>query len=1022
MKMKRKNRMKFVILCIVAILIGAFHVQNTAADTNFPVVTDSLAPGIMATDIHKGAWSLVADEARVDPYHKYGIYTSRVLAVYHPEVYLKADAMFLRAVNNKEIKSNVRRGRIYTPITSTFEFDEVNLNAYEIVTISDFYEGAPTLPYVDQRAFSLASTLRRLNVEQKYIVDQDKITQLNKAILYYLRENTRNIYLIYCDNENAYIHHDGTLLHAETLKEASIVGNPILIFNEDNVWYPLMGRDDTNEDTILKDLVETYATDIQTPELTSFEESLIEDLRIVTQLSDEDQYVLALLSASRTYTYSEYNKEWLQTGGGPDDYITNDEVGEKWLKIFPDMDTPTFFTTIPPHPFGGVDFAIINEITKRGNYLSPLTARLAHTALTDSEGNMAALSRSYQDMGYSWSALWTLGMQTYTIDETVYTGAGTCQVHGYNIASVLDVAGIDNYILHGYEIGYSTHVINYVPGYDVVFTDGELVEDLTTILYCPKNFMFLSHEKWAFIVKNSYSGTLSPEKAKEYLSFLREQHHDDIKGLSLTDGTVLDISYEELIRFLDAEQEKWVTIDIPMTVLPSKPHQFTVENLTIQPEAVDPGTPVGVSVDVTNTGTQIRCEPVELLINRIPEARTYVTLKGGETTTVWFVIIKEERQIYHVDVEGLTGEFTVKGLGTLIIVIGALIAGTYFLIRFMKKSRLLRIAVKKVIAGFITIVLVMTMLFVLLRTVPGGDAVDRMYPFIQEVYKERVRTYWGLDKPIFYQYYLFMKKTFTFNFEVLPNWINASDVILYVLPFTLLLFGTAAVISYVVGALLGISLLSGKGSKWRSSVVYAFIVFYILPSFVLAIFFKSWFVFKWYIFPPVSVSIAKGGAIWDIYGNVYTMKTTMIYTDVVKTLLPEMVLPLIVLVLVGIARPLLLMRDHMALTLGEPHVVTARAKGLTQRAIRFKHVARCALLPLVNDASINLVYIFGGGILIEYVFKWPGVGYILFESLKILNVPLISAAIFILTCILVVSMIVADVVSAYLDPRIGVVQ
>ena len=374
---------------------------------------------------------------------------------------------------------------------------------------------------------------------------------------------------------------------------------------------------------------------------------------------------------------------------------------------------------------------------------------------------------------------------------------------GYNIASALDVAGIDNFILHGYMIGIATHVINYIPVYDVIFSDGELIEDLTTILHCPKGLMFLSYEgKWAFIVKNNYCGTLSPNESIEYLSFLKREHQDDIKGLVLTEGKISEISYVELIAFLE-EQKMWSPIEIPMSMLEPAPPSIEVSNLVVRPEAVDPGERVVITVDVYNSSDTLQSRPITLQIDGVPEARAYAVLDGGEKETVVFYVIKEDRQTYHIDIEGLQGEFRVKGLGILVAAGCAFIVAVYFLNKYMKKWRLLRIAVKKIAAGLITLFLVMTMLFVLLHTVPGGDPVDRLLPFADQVYKDRIRAYWGYDKPLLYQYTLYMKKVFTFNFEILPGWVNASDVIVYVLPITILLFGTATLISYGLGTLLG---------------------------------------------------------------------------------------------------------------------------------------------------------------------------------------------------------------------------
>ena len=110
----------------------------------------------------------------------------------------------------------------------------------------------------------------------------------------------------------------------------------------------------------------------------------------------------------------------------------------------------------------------------------------------------------------------------------------------------------------------------------------------------------------------------------------------------------------------------------------------------------------------------------------------------------------------------------------------------------------------------------------------------------------------------------------------------------------------------------------------------------------------------------------------------------------------------------------------MTLLLDEPYVVTARAKGLKESTVLSEHVARCALLPLMSDASINLALIFSGGILIEYIFSWPGIGTQLFSALRSLYYPTIASAIFLLTVLLLISMIIVDMLYAYLDPRVSI--
>lgn len=197
-----------------------------------------------------------------------------------------------------------------------------------------------------------------------------------------------------------------------------------------------------------------------------------------------------------------------------------------------------------------------------------------------------------------------------------------------------------------------------------------------------------------------------------------------------------------------------------------------------------------------------------------------------------------------------------------------------------------------------------------------------------------------------------------------------------------------------------------RGGNWLKALVSGgAIILYSIPAFVLAISLKNWFVFRYQIFTPVGVFNEEAATLLEHLANM-------------RMLLPSLALPLITLVLVGLARPLLLLKDHMSLLLDEPFVLTARAKGLEENKVLSRHVARSALLPLISDASINLVLIFSGGILIEYIFSWPGIGTMLFASLKVLYVPTIAAAIFLLTVLLLASMVIVDILNAYLDPRV----
>jgi peptide/nickel transport system permease protein len=332
----------------------------------------------------------------------------------------------------------------------------------------------------------------------------------------------------------------------------------------------------------------------------------------------------------------------------------------------------------------------------------------------------------------------------------------------------------------------------------------------------------------------------------------------------------------------------------------------------------------------------------------------------------------------------------------------------------MKRSRISIFLGKKIVGALITIFLVMSILFVLLHSVPGGDIATRLNPFGSAREKALVRQQWGLYKPLYEQYAIYMKRVFTADYTVFRDQeVDAMDILLMFLPYTLLLFGTATIVSYLVGTYLGMRLLSKKG-RWKTFISGTSIILYAVPAFVLAVYARTWLVFKYHIFPSVDIQIAPA---WSMLVNLES--PTLDQLGNMDVVLSGMILPLIVLVMVGLARPLFLMKDQMSVIVDEPFVVAARAKGLTEDRIFSRHVARCALLPLLSDASVNLALIFSGGILVEYIFNWPGIGQIFFKSLKVMHYPTITAAIFLLTVMLLISMFIMDMLYAYLDPRVS---
>jgi peptide/nickel transport system permease protein len=132
----------------------------------------------------------------------------------------------------------------------------------------------------------------------------------------------------------------------------------------------------------------------------------------------------------------------------------------------------------------------------------------------------------------------------------------------------------------------------------------------------------------------------------------------------------------------------------------------------------------------------------------------------------------------------------------------------------------------------------------------------------------------------------------------------------------------------------------------------------------------------------------------------------------------HMVLPLATLFLIHFGSSLLVMRSSMLDTLKEDYILTARAKGLTDKEVRNRHAARNAALPVVTGIGLSLAFSINGGALTETVFTWPGIGRELVFAVSHSDYPLAQAAFLLIAIVVLVANVIVDVLYAYLDPRI----
>ena len=126
----------------------------------------------------------------------------------------------------------------------------------------------------------------------------------------------------------------------------------------------------------------------------------------------------------------------------------------------------------------------------------------------------------------------------------------------------------------------------------------------------------------------------------------------------------------------------------------------------------------------------------------------------------------------------------------------------------------------------------------------------------------------------------------------------------------------------------------------------------------------------------------------------------------------------ITLTVLHLAGTILLMRSSMLEVMGEDFITTAKAKGLKQRTVIYKHAARNAMLPVVTSMALALGSVISGGVLTETIFSWPGMGTLLVKGTLMHNYPVVQGAFYILAGMTIVGNMVADILYAYLDPRV----
>lgn len=312
----------------------------------------------------------------------------------------------------------------------------------------------------------------------------------------------------------------------------------------------------------------------------------------------------------------------------------------------------------------------------------------------------------------------------------------------------------------------------------------------------------------------------------------------------------------------------------------------------------------------------------------------------------------------------------------------------------------------RLLQSVIVVLLVTTISFFLVRLAPG-DPFSFVGDFSMSVaVRDRLRSQFGYDKPMIEQFVLFLGNVAHGRLGYSQSMHRyVGDVLIDVLPRTLLLMGVALVLAFVIGVAIG-ALQALRRDSWVDRALSGMLLlFYSIPDFWLALMALLALAYWLPIFPT-------GGMVDQVMHD-YMSLGARARDIAVHLILPSITLAL--LIAAGIAR---YQRAALLDVLPQDFVRTARAKGLAEPRVVLKHALRNALLPVITLVGLMLPTLVGGAFFIEKVFAWPGMGYVAANAIAARDYDLVTGSVIVGGIMVTIGSLVADLLYAVADPRL----
>ncbi len=329
------------------------------------------------------------------------------------------------------------------------------------------------------------------------------------------------------------------------------------------------------------------------------------------------------------------------------------------------------------------------------------------------------------------------------------------------------------------------------------------------------------------------------------------------------------------------------------------------------------------------------------------------------------------------------------------------------------------VILRRFIKSIFTIFVVVSLTFFIIRLMPSNPIQIYINQLISQygmTYKEAealAASLFSIDlkKPLILQYFDFLKNLFRGDLGIsfLSRGTKVTSIIKEFLPWTLFSVGVSLLISFTLGIIIGMFIAYKRGSSIDVIITSIASILSSIPNYLIGIMILVFVGVQWKLIPIEAMrgSLSPGvkpGFTWTFIKDVFFHASMPILTYVIST----------------IGGWILTMKSSTLSTLGEDYVMVAKARGLKESRITFSYVGRNAILPLFTSLTISLGFIVGGSVLIESIFVYKGIGWVLWSSISSRDYPVMQGVFLIITVSVIMANLLADLLYSRLDPRIRI--